>query len=143
MTFHNAIAQRQAIIASYRKMLTTETSEDRITAIKKQIKLINDELDELKVKQQQIFGKKTPLTQETTIIEPDHESKSGQKVTVLNPTIKPKEVVVEPEVDTTPVSPTTRLTNNLRNAFKPKLTGSAEDSLKAKIAAAKAAKKTT
>lgn len=141
MSFHNAIVQRQTVIANYKTMLETETDPVRIADIKSQIGKVSDTIGELKKKQIQIFGKKSALIQETKIIEPDPEQRGGQKVTVLNPLPKPIVPQVSPELTTATTAPSKRMGNALRTAFKSKVAETTENSLKAQIAAAKAAKK--
>lgn len=135
MSFDNAISQRAQMNIAYKQMLQTETSLERIEAIEKQIKLNLNEMETLRKEQMKIFGPSKPLKPVTTIIEMNKEG--GVDKTILN--APAPEVPVEEVVAVAP-SPS-RLGNSLRTAFKSKQALSAEESLKAKIAAAKAAKK--
>lgn len=126
MSFDHAISQRAKMNQDYQVMLDQTTDPIRKTAIEKQIKLNLEEIEALRKEQTKIFGKATPLVQETKIIERDPETK-GQKVTVLNPSSRPEPVEIK---ESLPPSP------------KPTKTAARlENSLRAKIQAAKAAKK--
>lgn len=132
MSFGNAVHQREEMITAYKVMLKTETSPERIADIEYQISVCEDEITQLK-KGKPLFGRPKPLVKESRLIESNPEKPGEQKVTILNP--QPEKPII-----TTATEPT-RLDNNLRNVFKPKVTSSTENSLKAQIAAAKAAKK--
>lgn len=125
MSFGNAVRQREEMISEYESMLKNTTLQSRIDDINHQISFLKDEISELK-KGKPLFGRPKPLQQTRTIIEPDRESPSGQKVTVINP-INDSTSTVAPSI---PVAPS-KTTN-----------GRLENSLRAKIQAAKAAKKT-
>jgi hypothetical protein len=145
MSFDNAITVRSKMNATYKQMLGAITDPIRREAIEKQIKLNLEEIETLRKEQLKIFGKTTPLVQPTTIIEPDIETK-GQKVTVLNaPKISLVENTIIPSAEELPIPTPTpkRLGNSLRDTLKAKHAALAEASLKAKILAAKAAKKTS
>ena len=150
MSFDNAINQRGQMNVTYNKMLKEETDPKRIEDIKKQIKLNDEEIIQLR-QGKPLFGTAKPLKQETTIIEADPETK-GQKITKLdeagNPTPPPEETTPEetiPEETTEtiveePTSPSKKVGNKLRDILQSNASISAEESLKAKVAAAKAAK---
>lgn len=135
MSLSNAIRQREEMISEYKSMLMVETNLERIDNIQKQIKLCEDQIAELKTGKP-LFGKPKPLTQTTTLIEPNPEKPGEQIVTILN---APKEKEVA--LSTPNEKPVKRLGNKLRDARKNVVAQSAEDSLKAQIMAAKAAKK--
>lgn len=130
MSYGNAIRQREEMIQEYTAMIRNETDPTRIADIKKQIDLCKDEISQLK-NGKPLFGKPTRLNQETRIITADPETKT-QKVVVINP--HPKEEAAPSTTETK------RLGNSLRDILSAKKTNS-EETLKAKIAAAKAAKK--
>jgi len=115
MSFDHAISQRAQMNKDYQTMLDQTTDPTRREAIEKQIKLNLEEIESLRKEQTKIFGKATPLVQETKIIESDPETK-GQKVTVLNPSPKPKEEKSPepPKVSSLSSPKTKRLENNLR-----------------------------
>ena len=121
MSFDLAISQRAKMNQDYQTMLDQTTDPTRRAAIEKQIKFNLEEIETLRKEQTKIFGKATPLVQETKIIESDPETK-GQKVTVLNPA--PKLEPVEPSsAPTVPPSPSPkakskRLENNLRSQIQ-------------------------
>lgn len=117
MTYGNAVHQREEMITEYKRMLVSESNPIRIDDINKQIKQLESQIHELKLGKP-LFGKSKPLNITTTIIEPDREKPGAQTITVLNP-----QSAVKPE--TPVVTKPTRLENSLR----------------AKIQAAKAAKK--
>ncbi len=126
----------------YQKMLEEETDPTRQEAIKKQIKLNEDEIQQLR-QGKPLFGEPTILKQETKIIEPDPETK-GQKITTLDEKGKPvleekivSKEVAEPETDTTTQPSTNKIGNALRDKLKAKTAISAEESLKAKVQEAK------
>jgi hypothetical protein len=115
MSFSNAIRQREQMITQYRLILETETNPERILDIQNQIDLVQDEIAQLKAGKP-LFGKPRKIIQATRLIEPDPEKKGQDKITILS-SLPP---LVPPT--TTPI---TRLENSLR----------------AKIQSAKAAKK--
>lgn len=131
MSFSNAIHQREEMNKAYKKLLLSETSADRIAAINDQIDLNLQEIAQLK-EGKPLFGRPKPLKQTTTTIERDPENPKEAKITVVD-NLTPS--------TPTPTTPSTRLANKLRDSFKPKVATSTENSLKAQIAAAKAAKK--
>lgn len=145
MSFDNAINQRGQMNVTYNKMLKEETDPKRIEDIKKQIKLNDEEIIQLR-QGKPLFGTAKPLKQETTIIEADPETK-GQKITKLdeagNPTLQSEEIVPEETTETVVEEPTStpkKVGNKLRDILQSNASISAEESLKAKVAAAKAAK---
>lgn len=133
MSYGNAVRQREEMIAEYERMLKSTTIQSRIDDINHQIAFLTDEINELK-KGKPLFGRPKPLQQTRTIIEPDRESPTGQKVTVINPP-------TEKSTGQGNAAPSKRLGNKLRDALKPKVSNAAENALKAKIEAVKAAKK--
>lgn len=139
MSLNSAIRYREEMISNYKKMLATENSDFRIEEIHKQIALCEQEILELKSQQGRLFSHKVPLKQATIIIEPDRDNLGSSKITHIPP--------LNPAVTLTGTAPTAkssskgRLGNTLRDKLKSKKAASAEASLKAKIAAAKAAKK--
>lgn len=136
MTTYRAVQQRQAMIANYKAMLETETAADRIEEIYKQIALCNQEIDHIKTGKP-LFGKKEPLKQTTTFIEPDPKNKGEQKVTVIN--APPKVTEASKDLATTTTNSNDKVVgNSLRNKLQTLKAKSAEDSLKAQVAAAKA-----
>lgn len=140
MSLNNAIKYRQDMNATYKKLLETETSEEGRAAIQKQINFNNEEIEQLKLGKP-LFGKVTPLKPVTTVIEKSNKESVGEiKTTVLN---APKVEVAHPTASEPATTPTTstRLTNKSRGLFQSKVTSATENDLKAKIAAAKAAKK--
>lgn len=116
MTYGNAVKQREEMLTEYKRMLVAETNPDRIDDIDAQIKFLESQIHQLK-QGKPLFGKGKPLNITTTIIEPNREKPGEQKVTVLNPT---------------PATPT---------ATSPQSPTRLENTLRAKIQAAKAAKK--
>lgn len=131
------------MIAEYRRILTFETYPARREEIEQQILICKDEISQLK-NGKPLFGRPKQLKQTTRIIEADREKPGGQKITLVSehkleePTKKEKEVVAP--AATTPKK-SKLLRNALRDRRKAKLTELSENSLKAKVAAAKAAKK--
>lgn len=138
MSYSNAIKYRSTMNETYRKLLATTTSDEDRSAIQKQIDFNLKEIEQLKEQQYKIFGKKEPLKPTTTIIEKSNLDNLGEiKTTIIN---APK-VTTTPPTPSPSTSPTPkRLGNKLRQAIH-EATAPSEDSLKAKIAAAKAAKK--
>lgn len=138
MSYGNAVRQREEMLTSYQAMLGTETDPLRIADIEKQIKLVQDQISQLKVGKP-LFGKVKPLNITTTFIAPNPEKPGEQIVTVINP----QPVDPTPTLSSAPspaVAPK-KLGNKLRDTLKNKQAQSAENSLKAQIQAAKAAKK--
>ncbi len=129
MSYDNAISKRGQMNLDYQKMLEEETDPIRQEAIKKQIKLNEDEIQQLR-QGKPLFGEPTILKQETKIIESDPETK-GQKITVINEHSNTPET----EIKTTPG--TKKIGNALRDKLKAKTTLSEEESLKAKVQEAK------
>lgn len=128
MSYDNAISKRAQMNLDYQKMLEEETDPIRQEAIKKQIKLNEDEIQQLR-QGKPLFGEPTILKQETKIIEPDPETK-GQKITVIN------ELPTTPETENTQAS-NKKIGNALRDKLKAKTTSAEEESLKAKVQEAK------
>ncbi len=136
MSYDNAISKRAQMNLDYQKMLESETDPLRKEAIQKQIKLNNDEILELR-QGKPLFGEGKPLKQEITIIESDPETK-GQKVTVVG-SEEPKiteelktEIIIESEASNKKIG------NSLRSRIQTERALAAENSLKAKVQAAKA-----
>ncbi len=136
MSYDNAISVRGQMNLTYQQMLEEETNPQRIEDIKKQIKLNEAEINQLR-QGKPLFGTPNALKQETTIIESDPETK-GQKVTILDENGKLANTTDLP-IESTPLA-TKKIGNKLRDILQNKTTSSAEDSLKAKVMAAKAAK---
>jgi len=116
MTYGNAVKQREEMIVEYKRMLDFETNPLRLEDIHSQIKNLESQIHDLKTGRSP-FSKPKPLNITTTIIEKDPENPSEQKITVIDPTPKPP-------------SPTLPKPTRLEN------------SLRAKIQAAKANKNT-
>ncbi len=142
MSYDNAISKRAQMNLDYQKMLDEESDPTRQEAIKKQIKLNEDEIQQLR-QGKPLFGQPPILKQETKIIEQDPETK-GQKITTLDekgkPIIEEKIVtkeVAEPETDTPTQPSTKKIGNALRDKLKAKTALSEEESLKAKVQEAK------
>ncbi len=129
MSYDNAISKRGQMNLDYQKMLEEETDPTRQEAIRKQIKLNEDEIQQLR-QGKPLFGEPTILKQETKIIEPDPETK-GQKITVIN------ELPTTTEVKTESNPSTKKIGNALRDKLKAKAALSEEESLKAKVQEAK------
>mgnify|MGYP003480892479 FL=1 len=129
MSYDNAISKRAQMNLDYQKMLEEETDPIRQEAIKKQIKLNEDEIQQLR-QGKPLFGQPQVLKQETKIIEPDPETK-GQKITVINelPTTSDTETISTPSAK--------KIGNALRDKLKAKTALSEEESLKAKVQEAK------
>ncbi len=157
MSYDNAISVRGQMNLTYQQMLADETNPQRIEDIKKQIKLNDLEINQLR-QGKPLFGAPIVLKQETKIIETDPETKE-QKITTLDEkgklvpdpaeveeiAVDTKEVVEEQKeeiVASTPAS-NKKLGNKLRDILQAKNTSSAEETLKAKVMAAKAAKSQT
>lgn len=128
-------------------MLLEETDPTRIESIKEQIRLNEDEISQLR-QGKPLFGTPKPLRQETIIIEADPETK-GQKITKLDETGKPTattpqvtetEQIITNETITDSNPDSKKVGNRLRDILQGKKALSAEESLKAKVMAAKAAK---
>lgn len=146
MSYDNAISVRGQMNLAYQKMLEEETNPNRIEDIKKQIKINEEEINQLR-QGKPLFGNPTVLKQETKIIEPDPETK-GQKVTILdkdgniapsepNDSSSEPEEAIDPEISSVPSK---KVGNKLRDILQGKANSSTEESLKAKVLAAKAAK---
>lgn len=129
MSYDNAISKRAQMNLDYQKMLEEETDPIRQEAIKKQIKLNEDEIQQLR-QGKPLFGQPQVLKQETKIIEPDPETK-GQKITVIN------ELPTTPDTETISAPSTKKIGNSLRDKLKAKTISSEEESLKAKVQEAK------
>jgi len=129
MSYDNAISKRAQMNLDYQKMLEKETDPIRQEAIKKQIKLNEDEIQQLR-QGKPLFGQPQVLKQETKIIEPDPETK-GQKITVIN------ELPTTPDTETISAPSTKKIGNSLRDKLKAKTISSEEESLKAKVQEAK------
>ena len=129
MSYDNAISKRAQMNLDYQKMLEEETDPIRQEAIKKQIKLNEDEIQQLR-QGKPLFGQPQVLKQETKIIEPDPETK-GQKITVIN------ELPTTPDTETISAPSTKKIGNALRDKLKAKTALSEEESLKAKVQEAK------
>lgn len=129
MSYDNAISKRAQMNLDYQKMLEEETDPIRQEAIKKQIKLNEDEIQQLR-QGKPLFGQPQVLKQETKIIEPDPETK-GQKITVIN------ELPTSNDTETTPPPSSKKIGNALRDKLKAKTTSAEEESLKAKVQEAK------
>ncbi len=133
MSYGNAVRQREEMLAQYELMLKTEKDPLRIADIESQILVVKDQIAQLKVGKP-LFGKPKPLKVTTTLIEPNPEKPGEQIVTVLNPA---------PTLTASDAPTPKRLGNKLRDKRKSLQAATAEDSLKAQIEAAKAAKQTT
>lgn len=122
----------------YKKMLSEEVNPKRIEDIKKQISLNEDEIDQLR-QGKPLFGTPKPLKQKVTLIVSDPETK-GQKITKVDETGKqviPSSTQDTAEVET--INPSNKkVGNKLREMFQTRAATSAEESLKAKVLAAKA-----
>ncbi len=129
MSYDNAISKRAQMNLDYQKMLEEETDPIRQEAIKKQIKLNEDEIQQLR-QGKPLFGQPQVLKHETKIIEPDPETK-GQKITVIN------ELPTTPDTETISAPSTKKIGNSLRDKLKAKTISSEEESLKAKVQEAK------
>lgn len=152
MSYDNAISVRGQMNLTYQKMLEEETDPKRAEDIKKQIRLNEEEINQLR-QGKPLFGAAPILKQETIIIESDPETK-GQKVTILDEkgnTLTPETAPIDTTEDS-PVSteseeppkpPTKKVGNKLRDLLQSNAASSAEESLKAKVLAAKASKSKT
>lgn len=166
MSASRAIAQREEMNTAYKAMLKEETSTVRIEGLKKSIKINNEEIEAIKKQQGQLFGKKEPIKQETVIVEYDRDSQTYKTTIIPKESDRPVEVKVSDgkteapaDSDTTEKEAQTTSTpnkkssksdettksgkkvgNKLRETLRKKASDSAEESLKAKVAAAKAAK---
>ena len=129
MSYDNAISKRAQMNLDYQKMLEEETDTIRQEAIKKQIKLNEDEIQQLR-QGKPLFGQPQVLKQETKIIEPDPETKR-QKITVIN------QLPTTPDTETISAPSTKKIGNSLRDKLKAKTISSEEESLKAKVQEAK------
>ncbi len=129
MSYDNAISKRAQMNLDYQKMLEEETDPIRQEAIKKQIKLNEDEIQQLR-QGKPLFGQPQVLKQETKIIEPDPETK-GQKITVIN------ELPATTDTETESLPSNKKIGNSLRDKLKAKTISSEEESLKAKVQEAK------
>ena len=129
MSYDNAISKRAQMNLDYQKMLEEETDPTRQDAINKQIKLNEDEMQQLR-QGKPLFGEPTILKQETKIIEQDPETR-GQKITVIN------ELPATSDTDTVSLPSTKKIGNALRDKLKAKTALSEEESLKAKVQEAK------
>jgi|GEM_PF-2371930 len=144
MSYRNAIAQREQMIVDYKQMLEDENSPNRKLALQSQIDNTQEEIDYLK-QGKPLFGRPEPLKQTTTVIESDREKKGEQIITTRD--FEGKIIDPEPEAvesEPTPIIPVPPKPQKLGNALRDiihQATSPTEDSLKAKIAAAKAAKK--
>jgi hypothetical protein len=149
MSFDNAISQRAQMNIYYTKLLEIETSAQRIEEINKQIELNKSEILELRNQQQNIFGKREPLKQTETVFEVDPENRKTQKVTVKgeprpNPVSKTVTTTQSGQIsDTRTSKPKALGGNKLRDFLAHKKAASTENSLKSKIAAARATKTKT
>lgn len=145
MSYGNAVRQREEMLAQYELMLKTETDPLRIADIESQILVVKDQIAQLKVGKP-LFGKPKPLKVTTTVIEPNPEKPGEQIVTILNAPTTPSPTPADDTVALLTQSqtiPPKRLGNKLRDKRKSLQAATAEDSLKAQIEAAKAAKQTT
>lgn len=168
MSASRAIKQREEMNSTYESMLKDETSTVRIEALKKAIKINDEEIEAIKKQQGKLFGKKEPIKQETIIVEYDRDSQSYKTTTIPKEPDKPVQVKVsdthEAQGDTNSLEPNQtddtsassiqsgasdepasskankKIGNKLRDSLKQKVAETTEDSLKAKVAAAKAAK---
>jgi len=165
MSTTRAVKQREEMISAYKKMLKDETNTSRIDDLNAAIKITEEEMEAIKKSGGKLFGKAAPIKQATTIVEYDKDSQTYKTTFIPKEPDRPVEVKVagadealdsplsnEPNNNTTtpetkdkedkspkPAS-SNKIGNALRKSLKSKSNKAQENSLKAQVAAAKAAK---
>lgn len=157
MSTTGAVKQREKMISTYKAMLKEETNPNRIEAIKEAIKITEAEIEDVKKLGGKLFGKQEPLRQETTIIETDKDSQTIKVTRIPKDPKQQTEVEItqdgrliapqkqsedsEQKSTTSDSQPSNKkLDNKLRSTLQKEAKKAAEESIQAKIAAAKAAK---